>query len=516
MTTLQGLLVGLYFVPVTGLLLFAGNLYYLVVLFLRSRRSYREGVDRLRTEAVERLNEADLPSVVTQIPVYNELNVVERVLIAAADMEYPADRHEIQVLDDSTDATAEVIDRVAANLRARGHRIEVLRRSDRDGYKAGALREGMLRSDAPFIALFDADFVPPRDFLRRTVEILLLQPGVGFVQARWGHLNPRENLLTRLQVVALDGHFAVEQPARAWNGCFINFNGTAGLWRRQAIDDAGGWEGDTLTEDMDLSYRAQLQGWQPFYLTDLAVPAELPSDMYAFKAQQFRWAKGSIQTARKLLPAVLRSPATLRAKVQAVFHMTHYLTHPLLLLMILLALPVLLFTPFRDEPVLVWLFVSIVAAGTLAPTTLYAVSQRALHPPDRRASPRLIPLLMLVGIGMTLSNSCAVFEALLGRRSEFVRTPKRGEGGHRRYLCAGTTAGGAELAIAAYAYGTALVYLFAAKTLVVPFLFLYATGFLTVGLMTLRDGIEARAHELNAEDESEAPVPCLVEGASNP
>ena len=267
----------------------------------------------------------------------------------------------------------------------------------------------------------------------------------------------------------------------------MNFNGTAGLWRRQAIEEAGGWEHDTLTEDMDLSYRSQLKGWKPFYVPDLIVPAELPDDINAFKSQQFRWAKGSMQTAIKLLPRILRSDAKPLAKTQAVFHMTHYLTHPLLLMMIVLALPVLLLTPFRDEPVLIWLFVGIVTTGTLAPVSLYIASQRLLYARKERARLRLIPVLTLMGIGMTLSNTCAVLEAVRGHASEFVRTPKRGQTSIRRYACKGTTAALVECGIGIYCYVSMFLYLTAAKAIVTPFLFLYATGFTLVGLYTLRD-----------------------------
>ncbi len=483
----QSLLIITYFIPVVLLLIFAGNLYFMILLYLRTLHRGRDEATSLNRRFHEQYSEEDLPLIATQLPVYNECNVVERAIRAIAAMDYPLDRHEIQVLDDSNDETCTIIDRVAAELLSKGHRIHVIRRSNREGYKAGALENGLRHTEAEFIALFDADFVPPGDFLRRMIPILLLRRDVGFAQARWGHLDGDQNWLTKIQCIGLDGHFGIEQPARAWNSCFMNFNGTAGLWRREAIHAGGGWEHDTLTEDMDLSYRAQLKGWKPFFVSDLAVPAEVPGNINAFKSQQFRWAKGSIQTAIKLLPRVIRSGASPLAKIQAVFHMTHYLTHPLLLMMIMLALPVLLFTPFREKPVLIWLFVSIVATGTLAPITLYITSQRVLYPGNKRARLRNMPLLTLVGIGMTLSNTCAVIEAIMGRSSEFVRTPKQGQTSIRHYACKGTTAAVVELGIGVYCYISMFLYLTTAKAIVTPFLFLYATGFTLVGLVTLRD-----------------------------
>jgi len=432
-------------------------------------------------------DEQDWPLVVTQLPVYNEYNVVERAMRALAAIEYPRDRHIIQVLDDSTDETRDIIDQTADELREQGHRVEVVRREQRVGFKAGALDFGMQQVKADYFAIFDADFVPQPDFLRRTEPLLMMNPDVGLVQARWGHLNPGENMLTRLQAISLDGHFAVEQPARAWSGCFMNFNGTAGVWRRQAIEEAGGWEHDTLTEDMDLSYRSQMAGWKPYFLHDYAVPAEIPADMNAFKSQQFRWAKGSMQTAIKLLPSVMRSKASRLAKVQAAFHMTHYLTHVLLLMMIILALPVLLFTPFRDEPVLLWLFISIVVTGTMTPVSLYIVSQRTLYIKEERAPQRMIPLVTLVGIGMALEVARAVCDAVRGRVTEFVRTPKQGDRTLCHYVADRNYGAWAELGIGLYCYISLFFYLHAAKAIVTPFLCLYATGFTLVGILSLRD-----------------------------
>ena len=278
-----------------------------------------------------------LPVVTTQLPVYNEINVVERLMEAVAAIQYPAGRHEIQVLDDSTDESVDIIAQKVRALRKQGVDIHHIRRRDRSGYKAGALRNGLSKARGEYVAIFDADFVPPPDFLLRAMPFFLDSPRLSLVQARWGHLNEDESLVTRLQALGINGHFMVEQGARSANRLFMNFNGTAGVLRKTAIIDAGNWQGDTLTEDMDLSYRLQLRGWQCRYLFDLVAPAEIPRDMNSFKSQQFRWAKGSTQTAIKLMPRIWRSSAGLFAKIQAFMHMTHYVIHPLMLILALLA-----------------------------------------------------------------------------------------------------------------------------------------------------------------------------------
>ncbi len=473
-----------YFIPAGILMLFGVNLYYTLYLFIRRYRSSRRDAQRIMIEFRQRFTLADLPRVVTQLPLFNEYNVAERIIRAAAAMEYPRQRHTVQVLDDSTDDTRQIVDRVAAELRAAGHDIQVLRRTDRVGFKAGALQYGLERSDAEFFAIFDADFVPPRDFLLRTVPVMMTRPEHGIVQARWGHLNDRQSMVTRAQAIGIDAHFAIEQPARAWNRLFMNFNGTAGLWRRQAIEDAGGWQHDTLTEDMDLSYRAQLAGWKPFFLFDLVVPAELPDNINAFKAQQFRWAKGSTQTAVKLLPRVFRAPIPLIAKIEAFFHMTHYVIHPLMVSIAFLALPVILFTPFRHSR---WAFVllfALLVMSTLAPICLYIVSQRVLY---RRSWLRLrfLPFLSSLGVGIALSNSRAVLEALLGIQSAFIRTPKKGDRLARLYRIRFSYEAVFEVLLGLYCFATFFLFLHAHQWLVVPFLFLYAWGFTGVGLLSM-------------------------------
>lgn len=490
--TIQIALWLVYLVPAALLMVFGINLYIMLGLFYARRRKALHEVRDIMARFREAGEGIRLPRVVSQLPVYNEFNVVERAMLAVARMDYPADLHTLQVLDDSTDDTRRVIDRVAEDLRARGHRVEVIRRPDRVGFKAGALDYGMGQTDADFFAIFDADFVPPRDFLMRTVAVMLARADVGLVQARWGHLNPDASMVTRAQAVGIDGHFAIEQPARAWNNLFMNFNGTAGLWRRQAIVDAGGWEHDTLTEDMDLSYRSQLAGWQPFYLSDLVVPAELPESINAFKSQQFRWAKGSMQTALKLMPRVMRSPRTPFAKLQALLHMTHYAIHPIMVWLSVFALPLLAFTEIRYAPTTAAVLFGLILFSAVAPLVLYSASQIALYPRKYRRL-RYLPLLSVIGVGIAISNTRAVMEALAGKPSAFIRTPKKGDRALKSYRITMPYAALFELALGSYCFLSLWYYLHFKTYAVGPFLFLYAIGFTSVGLLSITHAlIEAR------------------------
>jgi hypothetical protein len=491
---LSTLIVASYWIAVAGLCGYGINCYVLCRAF---RRNSREHLQRL---AQQRLTwrvaaSGQTPPVVTvQLPVYNERFVVERLLRAVAEFDYPRERFEIQLLDDSTDDTSAIAARVLGELAARGLAVSHVRRTDRTGYKAGALREGMALARGELLAIFDADFVPGPDFLQQTVPFFT-NPGVGLVQTRWGHLNREYSALTRAQGLAIDGHFGIEQAGRCWAGWLLNFNGTAGIWRRQAIDDAGGWQADTLTEDLDLSYRAQLAGWRIEYAADVEVPAEIPADITAFKSQQRRWAKGSIQTAKKLLPRVWRSGLPLTTRVQATLHLTHYLVHPLMLLVALLAAPVLLSgrgMPLR-APTLA-LAALLLALGTCGPTTLYVTAQRAWRTDWRRRLASL-PVLMLLGTGIAVSNTRAVLEALIGLDSAFVRTPKRSmtdangarsAGGYRLPLDAVFVI---EAAAAVYSAWGLTLYLERGRWLIGPFLALYALSFTCVALLSLREAL---------------------------
>ena len=471
------------------LLLYGLNCYVLLALFIR-----RAGETDARQRLLEKAwNEAHppgtldgLPPVTTQLPLYNELNVAERAIRAIAAFDYPPHLHQIQVLDDSTDETRELVDRLAAELGATGVRIDVCRREIRQGYKAGALNDAMPAAVGEFIAIFDSDFIPAPDFLRSLLPHFA-DGKTGLVQARWGHINREESLLTRAQAMAIDGHFTIEQTARAANGLFLNFNGTAGIWRRTTIEDAGGWTADTLTEDLDLSYRAQLKGWRIEYVSHVVAPAELPNTYSAFRSQQFRWAKGSIQTAIKLLPRVLASDRSLFAKLQSTLHLCHYFAHPLMLAIALLALPGLQF--FGGSIHQVWLVALSVPllASTLGPAVLYTTSQRYLYPADWPGRVVLLPVLMMVGFGICVSNTRAVIEAALGMKSGFVRTPKSGSIRAKTYRALPSTLPLLEISAGIYCIISLGAFFSAGYYGMAPFLLLYTAGFLLVGVSSLRE-----------------------------
>ncbi len=418
-------LMAIYIAASVGLLIFGLNAYVMVFLMLTNRRQQK--ISDQKTWEKHRLGDSNFPRVTTQLPIFNEKNVVERLLHAVCTIDYPQDRHEIQVLDDSTDETSDLIKKLVVELKASGHDIRHLRREHRQGFKAGALAEGLQLAKGEFIAIFDADFVPPPDFLHKTVPFLLADPHCCFVQTRWGHRNRSFSFLTELQAIGIDGHFVVEQAARAWHGLFFNFNGTGGIWRAAAISDAGGWKADTLTEDLDLSYRALLRGWKPRYLLDYVTPAELPTDINALKSQQQRWATGSIQCAIKMLPLVYsRKDISLFRKFQATLHLTHYLIHPLILILTLLILPLIQIQGLVFGNSLAWFLVAVMMVAMLGPSTLYVVSQAVIDGNWKRTI-RLMPLLIGMGIGLAANNTLAVGRALLGLKGgEFVRTPKLG------------------------------------------------------------------------------------------
>ena len=369
-----------------------------------------------------RFAEADLPRITVQLPLFNELYVVERLVKAVTEIDYPREKLEIQVLDDSTDETINVAKAVVAKYAAQGFDIQYIHRFDRTGFKAGALENGNKTAKGELFAIFDADFVPKPDCLRKLVDYFT-DPMVGCAQMRWSHINGRYNLLTRLQTIMLDGHFVVEQTTRNRTGGFFNFNGTAGIWRRKAIDTSGGWQHDTLTEDTDLSFRAQLMGWKFVYLLDEEAPAEIPVEINAFKAQQRRWAKGVMQVGLKLYPRIWLAPLPLRVKLEMFFRLTGNISYPLMIVASFLQFPLLLVRynqPFYhlmilDLPLLIFSSISVVLFYGSAVWYL-----------DQKRAPRLLhlPLVMGLGIGLAFSNARAVLEALLGVKSEFVRTPK--------------------------------------------------------------------------------------------
>ena len=470
-------ILGLYVLTSLLLLLYGINAYVMIFYCLSSRSRNLWGKNSDVDEGIE------WPWVTVQLPVFNERNVAERVIRAAAQMDYPRERLEIQVLDDSVDETREVIDGLADRLAREGVDIRVIRRQGRLGYKAGALANGTALARGEFTAVFDADFVPGPDFLKRTLPPLLRDPKIAFVQTRWGHLNRDENVLTICLSLGIDGHFHVEQPARAGRGLFMNFNGTAGVWRRQAIEQAGGWSSRTLTEDLDLSYRVQLAGWKPCYIEDVAVPAELPSTIAGAKSQQFRWAKGSIQTAIQNLPRVWAGPYTRLQKTEAFLHLTNYLIHPMMFIMAVLALPILLLDRMAAPPYFFAVASGPIIAATLGPSTLYTVA--AFRSPQRTVSfLRWLPLLVVYGVGIAVSNSVAVLEAVLGKSSEFVRTPKKGRQRLSGYRLQGNRIWTLEILMGIYSIGSAVAAIRNGHYGILPFLAIFAAGFLTVGIRT--------------------------------
>ena len=486
-TTYIWITLSIFVIATLALAVYGLHLYVLLFLFRRRsterRRQQAETIESYRTNHPD----ADWPLVTSQIPIYNEQEVARRIIESVAAMDYAKGRHEIQVLDDSTDDTRDVIDRVARRLVAEGADVKVVRRPTRDGYKAGALAHGLAQCSGQYVAVFDADFVPPPDFLKKAIPLIDSVPEVACIQGRWDHLNREESWLTEAEALGIDGHFAIEQGARAWNGLMMNFNGTAGVWRKEAIDDpkVGGWSGDTLTEDLDLSYRAQLAGWRMDYCLDMPCPAELPGTIPALKSQQRRWATGSIQVARKLLPRVWRAKLSLAEKVEATLHLTHYSVALWMLLLALLARPMLVVAMegqvFADWFWMAWIVIILAA---IAPSLTYAYARYSLD--GRWAGLKTIPSMMVLGCGLCVNNGIAVVRGLFLRGGEFVRTPKSGS-------IAGTARGSTyavaqnklwliELALGAYAAVSFVIYLEGYEHRVFSvFLFLYTIGFLVVG-----------------------------------
>ncbi|MBK7501138.1 MAG: glycosyltransferase [Ignavibacteriales bacterium] len=359
--------------------------------------------------------------VTIQLPLYNEMYVIERLIDSVCEIDYPKDKMEIQVLDDSTDETTSIVAKAVEAKQKLGFDISHVRRGSREGYKAGALKEGMKIAKGEFIAIFDADFIPQKEFLKKTLSYFT-DDKVGMVQSRWEHLNGDYSIITKAQALALDGHFVIEQTVRNKSGFFINFNGTGGVWRKKCIEDAGNWHADTLTEDLDLSYRAQLIGWRFVFLKDFTSPAELPSEINALKAQQFRWTKGAVETAKKILPLVWKSKVPLRVKLQSTFHLTNNLVFPFILLAAILNVP-LIFIKNSGAHEIYFAIMSLFVLAFVSSFLFYMYSQKDIRT-DWRKRIVLFPLFMAGSMGLAVNNSRAVFEGLMNRKSEFVRTPK--------------------------------------------------------------------------------------------
>ena len=473
-----------YFVVLTLLATYGIHRYTLVYLYYKKKKNRTTGPESEFSE---------LPRVTVQLPVFNEQYVVDRLLQAVCRLDYPRELLEIQVLDDSTDETVNVAGGLVEHYAAQGFQISYHHRTDRTGFKAGALHEGLKSATGEFVTIFDADFVPPPDFLQRTIHHFT-EPNVAMVQTRWSHINRNYSFLTEVEAILLDGHFVLEHSGRARHNVFFNFNGTAGIWRRAAIDDAGGWQHDTLTEDTDLSYRAQLRGWKFIYRQDIECPAELPVEMTAFKTQQARWAKGLIQTGKKILPRVLKSNQPFRVKLEAWYHLTANLSYPLMVVLSVLLLPAMVIRFYQGWFQMLYIDIPLFLASTFSISSFYLVSQRELFP---RTWPRAIlyvPFLMAIGIGLTVTNTLAVLEALIGKQSAFARTPKYRVESKKdivrstKYRKRLGWVPWIELLIGTY-FALTVYYAVANENyLTVPFLMLFVCGYWYTGLMSLLQG----------------------------
>jgi cellulose synthase/poly-beta-1,6-N-acetylglucosamine synthase-like glycosyltransferase len=473
-----------YFIVLVLLASYGAHRYVLVYLYYKNKKNRT-------TEPPAHFPE--LPRITIQLPIFNEQFVVERLLDAICRIDYPLEKLDIQVLDDSTDETIAVARGLVNHYAAKGFPVSYHHRSNREGFKAGALSEGLRTAKGEFVAIFDADFVPPEDFLLRTIHHFT-DPKIAMVQTRWTHINRNYSFLTEVEAILLDGHFVLEHSGRARSNVFFNFNGTAGVWRRSAIDDAGGWQHDTLTEDTDLSYRAQLKGWKFIYLQDVECPAELPVEMTAFKTQQARWAKGLIQTSKKILPQVLKSDQRFHVKLEAWYHLTANLSYPLMIVLSVLLLPAMIIRFYQGWFQMLYIDLPLFMASTFSISSFYLVSQRELFPGKWFRALLYLPFLMALGIGLTVTNTRAVLEALLGKQSEFTRTPKYHVESKKDKVRANNYRRGlgwvpwVELLIGCYFAVTVYYAIDNENYITVPFLVLFVLGYWYTGLMSLLQG----------------------------
>lgn len=504
-----------YFIVMLILAFYGLHRYQLVWLYYRNKKNAAHA-----DEPAAQFAETDLPFVTVQLPMFNEQFVVDRLIDACCRLRYPRDRFEIQVLDDSTDETDEVAAGVVARYAAGTEElppqpIVYLHRTNRHGYKAGALEEGLKSARGELVAIFDADFVPPPDWLERVVHHFA-EPGIGMVQTRWTHLNRDYSFLTQVEAILLDGHFVLEHGGRSRAGVFFNFNGTAGMWRRQAISDAGGWQHDTLTEDTDLSYRAQLKGWKFKYLQDVECPAELPIEMTAFKTQQARWAKGLIQTSKKILPQVFRADVPFHTKLEAWYHLTANISYPLMIVLSTLLMPAMIIRSWQGPVQMLLIDLPLFLASTASVSTFYMVSQKELHPRSWWKTVIYLPFLMAMGTGLAITNTKAVLEALFGIKSAFARTPKyrvQNKGERARAKVYRKRLGiipWIEMAIGCYFAWTVWYATSTENYFTVPFLLLFVLGYWYTGLLSLFQGLWERKGGSPGEELHEKPYPVGV------
>ncbi|MCU1312727.1 MAG: hypothetical protein JWM54_484 [Acidobacteriaceae bacterium] len=493
-----------YFLVMIVLAFYGLHRYQLVYLYYKHRK---------RAAKAPMYRFVDLPRVTVQLPIFNEQYVIDRLIEACCRLDYPSGRLEIQVLDDSTDETQRVAGDLVERYRALGHNIVYLHRKDRYGFKAGALDQGLKQAAGDLIAIFDADFVPPPDWLTDVVHHFS-DPKIGMVQTRWTHLNRDYSFLTQVEAILLDGHFVLEHGGRSRAGVFFNFNGTAGMWRREAIQQAGGWQHDTLTEDTDLSYRAQMKGWQFVYLQDVVCPAEVPIEMTAFKTQQARWAKGLIQTSKKILPRVFKSDLPLRTKIEAFYHLTANISYPLMVVLSLLLMPAMVIRFYQGWFQMLLIDVPLFMASTFSISSFYLVSQKELYPRTWFKTFLYLPFLMALGIGLTVTNTRAVLEAIFGIQSSFKRTPKyrvekKGERSQAaKYRKRLGIVPWVELLIGCY-FALTIAYAVANENyFTIPFLLLFVVGYWYTGLLSLLQGrFERWRGGANLDESSPKPFP---------
>jgi cellulose synthase/poly-beta-1,6-N-acetylglucosamine synthase-like glycosyltransferase len=473
-----------YFAVMLALAFYGVHRYTMCYVYYKKRANYQPNPKRHFEE---------LPRVTVQLPIFNEQFVIDRLIEAVCAMEYPSDKLEIQVLDDSTDETQQVAASIVERYAALGHPIVYIHRTNRLGYKAGALDAGLKVAKGEFAAIFDADFVPPKDWLMKVIHHFA-EPEIGMVQTRWTHLNRDYSILTQIEAILLDAHFVLEQGSRCRSGEFFNFNGTAGMWRVKAISDGGGWQHDTLTEDTDLSYRSQMAGWKFRYLPEVECPSELPIEMTAFKTQQARWAKGLIQTSIKILPLVFKSNSSKRNKWESIQHLTANLSYPLMIVMTVLLVPSMVVRFYQGWFQMLLIDFPLFTASTASIAVFYVVSQRILFPKNWIRTLWYLPLLMALGIGLTVTNTKAVLEALFGIKSAFVRTPKyrvakKGEKSQAaKYRKRLVLAPWIELLLGCW-FMAAIIYTFSNHNyFTAPFLILFVVGYWYTGLMSLLQG----------------------------
>jgi cellulose synthase/poly-beta-1,6-N-acetylglucosamine synthase-like glycosyltransferase len=473
-----------YFIILVILAVYGLHRYWLVYDYYK----YRKNVPGPAPEVKE------WPRVTIQLPIFNERYVIERLVEAVSRFDYPHELLDVQVLDDSTDETQQVARACVDRHAAAGMPITYIHRTNREGYKAGALENGLKTSRGEFVAIFDADFIPEPDFLRRTIPYFFDPAGgknIGMVQTRWTYLNRDYSLLTQVETILLDGHFVVEHGARSRRGTFFNFNGTAGVWRRTAIDSAGGWEHDTLTEDTDLSYRAQLRGWKFLYLPNVECASELPVDMNGFKAQQARWAKGLMQTAKKILPKVLKSNAPWHVKAEAFFHLTANISYPLMVVFSVTLLPVMIVRFYQGWFQMLVIDLPLFLASTCSISSFYLVAQKEIRPKTWMRTFLYMPFVMAVGIGISVRNAQAVLEAIVGKKTEFARTPKYKIEGKKdtfvtkKYRNKVGWMPFAEVFLGIYFAATVVYAITNENYATIPFLLLFVWGYLYTGCMSL-------------------------------